>query len=63
MKQNKQIATKGDGIKRATIRVERLILRKDAGADTSVLKASFITFRGSSPAAALLKGLKYIREF
>ena len=62
MKQNKQIASKGNGIKRATIRVERLILRKATGTETSVLNASFKTFRGSSPAAALLKGLKYIKQ-
>ena len=46
MKQNKQIASKSDGIKRATIRVERLILRKATGTETSVLNASFKTFRG-----------------
>jgi hypothetical protein len=62
MKQDKQIALKGSRIKRATVRVERLILRKEDGKETRLTKASFKPFRGTSPAAALLKGLKYIKE-
>jgi hypothetical protein len=62
MKQDKQIALKGSGTKRATISVERLILRKNAGNETSLIKATFNPFTGKSPAEALLKGLKYIKE-
>jgi len=60
--QDKSIALKGAGIKRTTIRVERLILRKDDGKETSLVKATFKSFTGNAPVLAYLKGLKFIRE-
>ena len=44
--QDKSIARKGAGIKRTTIRVERLILRRDGGKETSLVKATFKSFTG-----------------
>jgi hypothetical protein len=60
--QDKSIAHKGAGIKRTTIRVERLIIRKDDGKETSLVKATFKSFTGKAPVVAYLKGLKFIKE-